>query len=42
VIQLKMACGLQMRKILEATGQPAPESQAIMEINPAQPAAGEA
>lgn len=29
--------GLQMRKILEATGQPAPESKPIMEINPAHP-----
>ena len=29
--------GLQMRKILEATGQKAPESKPIMEINPAHP-----
>ncbi|QIB52590.1 molecular chaperone HtpG [Pseudomonas sp. OIL-1] len=29
--------GLQMRKILEATGQQAPESKPILEINPAHP-----
>ena len=29
--------GLQMRKILEATGQKAPESKPILEINPAHP-----
>lgn len=29
--------GLQMRKILEATGQKAPESKPIMEINPSHP-----
>ncbi len=29
--------GLQMRKILEATGQKAPDSKPIMEINPAHP-----
>jgi molecular chaperone HtpG len=29
--------GLQMRKILEATGQKAPESKPILEINPSHP-----